>query len=88
MNGDFYANKLICTEPNVEILEFMMKESDPKGIPDDIQNISQFGSNRPSLEHGILVVWAFFFLNLTIKIGYNSYCVVGWYKRWFYDGPG
>ena len=40
VNGDFYANKPICTEPNVEILEFIMKEHDPKGIPHDIQNIS------------------------------------------------
>jgi hypothetical protein len=38
VNVDFYANKPACTEPNVEILEFMMKEHDPKGIPDDILN--------------------------------------------------
>ena len=39
VSGDFYANKPVCTEPNVEILEFMMKEHDPKDLPDDIQNI-------------------------------------------------
>jgi hypothetical protein len=40
VNEEFYANKRACTEPNVEILEFMMKEHDPKGIPHEIQNIS------------------------------------------------
>jgi hypothetical protein len=40
VNEEFYANKPACIEPNVEILEFMMKEHDPRGIPDDIQNIS------------------------------------------------
>ena len=40
VNEEFYANKPACTEPNVEILEFMMKEHDPKGIPNEIQNIS------------------------------------------------
>jgi hypothetical protein len=35
-----HLNKPACIEPNVEILEFMMKEHDPRGIPDEIQNIS------------------------------------------------
>jgi hypothetical protein len=40
VNEEFYANKPACIEPNVEILEFIMKEHDPRGIPDEIQNIS------------------------------------------------
>jgi hypothetical protein len=40
VNEKFYGNKPACIEPNVEILEFMMKEHDPNGIPDEIQNIS------------------------------------------------
>ena len=35
----------------------------------------QLGSNRPSPEHGILVVWAFFF-NATMIIAKTSYHVV------------
>jgi hypothetical protein len=30
VNEEFYGNKPACVEPNVEILEFMMKEHDPK----------------------------------------------------------
>jgi hypothetical protein len=38
--GDLYANKPVCIEQNVDILEFMMREHGPKGIPQDIQSIS------------------------------------------------
>jgi hypothetical protein len=39
--------------------------------------LHQLGSNRPLPEQGILVVWAFFFLNATMIIANNSYRVVG-----------
>ena len=37
----------------------------------------QLGSNRPSPEQGILVVWSFFFWNSSMESAKNSYRVVG-----------
>jgi hypothetical protein len=38
---------------------------------------AQLDSNHPSPEQGILVVWAFFFLNSSMESAKNSYRVVG-----------
>jgi hypothetical protein len=40
MNGEIYANKLVCIEPNVELLQFLEREQNPKGVPPEIQKIS------------------------------------------------
>ena len=41
VNGEIYANKPVCIEPNIELLEFLEREQNPKGVPLEIQQISE-----------------------------------------------